>query len=172
MARNFDVVTSSRASVAEVREVFSSREYWLARLQNYGGDSMTLEALTVDDDGTIEIANTQDLRRGALPGAIAKALPSNFVLHRREIWRPVDATRLVGDIRVDASGVRGWATGDASVTAAGPDESAGSTLRFTGSVEVAVPVIGGQIEKFIAAEIAREIPGVSSYTDEWIAKNA
>lgn len=147
--------------------MFGSRAYWLARLQNYGGASVMLESLTVDAAGVIEVVNTQDLRRGALPAAIARALPANFVLHRREVWRPAGDTGLVGDIRVDCSGVRGWASGDACITAA----EVGSTMRFTGSVEVAVPVLGGRIEKFIAAEITREIPGVSRFTDEWIADN-
>lgn len=168
MARGFDVQTASRASVAQVRAVFGDRDYWLARLWAYGGDSMVLEALTVGDDGAIEVLNTQDLRRAGLPGPLAKALPASFVLRRREVWRPDGDDRLVGDIRVDAAGVRGWAAGDAAVTAAAD----GSTLRFAGSVEVAVPVLGGQIERYIAAEIVKEIPGVSRFTADWIAANA
>jgi len=30
-------------------------------------------------------------------------------------------------------------------------------------------VLGGQIEKYIAAEIVKQIPGVGRFTDDWIA---
>lgn len=167
MARSFDVTTSNRSSVAAVMTVFGDRTYWIDRLAMYGGDSMTLEALTVADDGTVEVRSTQDMRRGALPAAIAKALPGNFALHRTEIWRPAADGRACGDIAVDASGVRGTVRGGAEVA----PQSGGSSMRFTGTVEVAVPILGGQIEKYIAAEIVKEIPGVGRFTDDWIAAN-
>lgn len=165
VARSFDVTTANRSGVAEVRAAFADRVYWLERLEVYGGESMTLDTLTVADDGTIEVLSTQDMRRGALPAVIAKALPADFALHRSEIWRPVSDGRLSGEIRIDASGVRGKARGIADVTA----QDAGSSMRFSGTVEVGVPVLGGQIERYIAAEIVKQIPGVGRFTDEWIA---
>jgi hypothetical protein len=167
VARSFDVTTSNNSTVAEVMSVFQSRSYWLARLAAYGGDSMTLEDLIVGGDGTVEVISSQDMRRGALPAAIAKAVPGNFVLHRNEIWRPADGGRVRGDINVKASGVRGSVVGDAEVTPL----PGGSAMRFTGTVEVPVPILGGQIEKFIATSIVKEIPGVGRFTDEWIAAN-
>jgi hypothetical protein len=165
VARSFEVTTSNRSPVAEVRAAFGQRLYWLKRLEVYGGDSMSLDALTVADDGTIEVVSTQDMRRGALPAVIAKALPADFALHRTEIWRPMSGELLRGDIRIDASGVRGRARGTADVT----PEADGSCMRFSGTVEVGVPVLGGQIEKYIAAEIVKQIPGVGRFTDDWIA---
>lgn len=164
MPRSFDVSTDNRATVAAVLAVFGDRSYWTARLQAYGGDSMTLDTLTVADDGTVEVASTQDMRRGALPAPLAKALPGNFRLHRTEIWRPVDDGLVRGDVRVNASGVRGSLVGGADVTAL----PGGSSMRFTGTVEVRVPILGGQIEKYIAAEVVKEIPGVGRFTDDWI----
>ena len=165
MARSFEVTTSNRSPVAEVRAAFAHRRYWLERLEVYGGDSMSLDAISVAEDGTIEIASTQDMRRGALPAVIAKALPAGFALNRTEIWRPISDGLFRGDVRIDAKGVRGSARGLAEVT----PQAAGSSMRFSGSVEVGVPVLGGQIEKYIAAEIVKQIPGVGRFTDDWIA---
>lgn len=165
MARSFEVTTSNRSPVAEVRAAFAQRRYWLERLEVYGGDSMSLDAISVAEDGTIEIASTQDMRRGALPAVIAKALPAGFALNRTEIWRPISDGLFRGDVRIDAKGVRGSARGLAEVT----PQAAGSSMRFSGSVEVGVPVLGGQIEKYIAAEIVKQIPGVGRFTDDWIA---
>jgi hypothetical protein len=165
VARSFEVTTSNRSPVAEVRAAFGERSYWVERLEVYGGDAMTLDALTVAADGTIEVISTQDMRRGALPAVIAKALPADFALHRTEIWRPISDELLRGDVRIDATGVRGRARGTADVT----PHADGSSMRFSGTVEVGVPVLGGQIEKYIAAEIVKQIPGVGHFTDDWIA---
>ncbi len=167
MPRSFDVATANRSSVPAVLAVFGERSYWIDRLQAYGGDAMTLDALTVADDGTVEVVSTQDMRRGALPAAIARALPGNFALHRTEIWRPAADCGARGDIQVHASGVRGSVVGAAAVTPL----PGGSSMRFSGTVAVPVPIVGGQIEKYIAAEIVKEIPGVGRFTDDWIAAN-
>ncbi|MCW1958132.1 MAG: DUF2505 domain-containing protein [Mycobacterium sp.] len=42
-------------------------------------------------------------------------------------------------------------------------------MRFAGSVTVGIPLVGGQIEKVVAAMIVREIPGVGRFTSDWIA---
>ena len=38
MARSFDVSTVNRASVEEVRSALGSEQYWLDRLEAYGGN--------------------------------------------------------------------------------------------------------------------------------------
>jgi hypothetical protein len=165
--RSFDVSTSNTSTVEAVMAAFGERSYWIERLQAYGGDSMTLDGVTVAEGGAVEVVCTQDMRRGALPAPIARALPGNFALHRTEIWRPATDGCVRGDVKIHASGVRGQMIGGAEVA----PTSGGSTMRFTGTVTVSVPILGGQIEKYVASEIVKEIPGVGRFTDEWIAAN-
>lgn len=166
MARSFDVSTVNRAGVAEVHAAFGDKGYWLDRLEVYGGNgAITLDSLDVDADGGITLSTTQDLRRGVLPGPLAKALPSSLTLLRTETWRPVGDGRVRGEVRVSAAGVAGSALGAADLTPL-PE---GSSLRFAGSVTVGIPLVGGQIEKVVAAMIVREIPGVGRFTSDWIA---
>ena len=155
----------NRATVEQIHAAFGDERYWRARLDVYGGDSIALDSLTVDADGTVEIVTTQDLRRDVLPAVIAKALPPGFALLRNEIWRPADDRRVRGEVTINASGVGGSALGSAVIA----PMPVGSSMRFTGNVEVRVPLIGGQIEKYIAAEIVKEIPGVGIFTDDWIS---
>ena len=165
MARSFDVATVNPVSVEQVHSAFGDELYWRDRLEAYGGNgAITLDSLLVDTDGVIAIATSQDLRRGVLPGPLAKALPSTLTLLRAEIWRPVGDGLVRGDIRISASGVAGSALGTADLTPL-PD---GSKLRFAGSVKVGIPLVGGQIEKFVVALIAKEIPGVGRFTSDWI----
>ncbi|HEY9264874.1 MAG TPA: DUF2505 family protein, partial [Mycobacterium sp.] len=77
MPRSFDVTTEAPAGVADVLAAFSDRDYWLARLAAYGGDSMTLDSLVVDADGAVVVRTSQNLRQDMLPGGIARMLPGH-----------------------------------------------------------------------------------------------
>ncbi|MCB0930629.1 MAG: DUF2505 domain-containing protein [Mycobacterium sp.] len=169
MARSFDVSTVNRASVEEVRSALGSEQYWLDRLEAYGGNgAITLDSLVVNTDGGIALATTQDLRRGVLPAPFSNALPSRLTLLRAETWRPLGDGRVSGEVLISASGLAGSALGTADLAPA----PQGSSLRFAGSVTVGIPLVGGQIEKFIAALIVKEIPGVGRFTSDWIATHA
>ena len=167
MPRPFEVSTPTTASVAEVRAAFGSERYWRARLREYGGDSITLDRLDVDDEGTVMVQTTQDMRNDAMPGFIAKAIPGDLRVIRQETWRVADA-ELHADVAMRTTGapISGVATAVVSPT------TDGSVLRFAGTVQVKVPLIGGQIEKYISSQIVEEIPGVQRFTTRWIAENA
>ena len=166
MPRPFDVSTPSSATVGQVHSAFADENYWRARLAEYGGDSIRLDALHVDDRGTVLVKTTQDMGNDALPAFIAKAIPSDLKVIRQETWRLADA-ELHADVTMHTSGapISGTATAVVSPTAGG------SLLRFAGTVQVKVPLIGGQIEKYISSQIVEEIPGVQRFTTRWISEN-
>lgn len=165
MPRPFDISTSSPATVEQVHAAFANRDYWRDRLAEYGGDSIRLDSL--DADGTtVSVATTQDMRNNTLPVLIAKVVPGNLLVMRRETWR-VDSDALHGDVVITAQG----APISGSATAVVAPTTDGSTLRFRGSVQVKVPLLGGQIEKYISAQLTEEIPGVQRFTTQWIAEN-
>lgn len=166
MPRPFDVSTASPATVAQVRAAFADEGYWRDRLAEFGGDSIRMDSLVVAAD-SIVVATTQDLRNNALPTLIAKVVPGDLKVIREETWR-VEADRLHGDVVITTSGAPISGTATAVVA---PD-GAGSLLRFRGSVQVKVPLIGGQIEKYISSQLNEEIPGVQRFTTRWISANA
>jgi len=158
------VTTETSATVAAVHSAFGNRDYWLARLAAYGGDSMTLDTLVVDEDGTAAVTTVQDLRSDKLPTVFARVLPGDLTLTRTETWRPAD-DEVHGEITISARGVPGSGAG----TAVLKPVSAGSSLRFAGTLEVGVPLVGGRIEQYIASLIARDIPAIQLFTSEWIS---
>jgi hypothetical protein len=163
----FDVTTETSAGVAAVQKAFGTRDYWLARLAKYGGDSMTLDSLSVDADGAVAVTTTQDLRQDMLPGGIARLLPGDTSITRTESWRPA-GEEMHGDFTVTARGVPSSGAGT-SVLSPVP---AGSRLRVHGSLEVRIPLVGARIEKYIADMIVKEVPEMQQFTTEWIAENA
>jgi hypothetical protein len=165
MPRPFDISTASPATVAQVRAAFASRDYWRDRLSEYGGDSLRLDALDVDSE-TISVATTQDLRNNRLPVLIAKVVPGDLLVIRKETWR-TDGDELRGDVVITTQGAPIAGSANALVA----PTADGSLLRFSGSVHVRVPLIGGQIEKYISSQITEEIPGVQHFTTRWISEN-
>lgn len=166
MPRAFDVSTASPATVDQVHAAFADRNYWRARLTEYGGDSITLDSLVVGED-SVMVSTTQDMRNQALPGLIAKVVPGDIAVVRKETWRLGSDGALHGDVVITTVGAPITGTADATVA----PTPQGSVLRFAGTVQVKVPLIGGQIEKYLSSQIDEEIPGVQRFTSRWIAEN-
>jgi hypothetical protein len=167
MPRPFDVSTPSPATVGQVHAAFADEGYWRARLAEYGGDSIRLESLAVGE-GSVFVGTTQEMRHDGLPVLIAKAMPGDLKVVREETWHVTDDDELHGDVVITTSGAPISGVATARVSANGE----GSVLRFTGTVQVKVPLIGGQIEKYISSQISEEIPGVQRFTARWISENA
>ncbi len=166
MPRPFEVSTPTPASVAQVHAAFGSEKYWHDRLTEYGAGSITLDVLEVDADGTVLVRTVQNMRNDSLPGFIAKAIPSDLKVFRQETWR-VAGPELRADVAMHTTGAPISGTGAAGLAPAGD----GSLLRFTGTIHVRIPLIGGRIEKYISSQIVEEIPGVQRFTTRWIAEN-
>lgn len=166
MPRPFDVSTASPVTVEQVHSAFADEGYWQARLAEYGRGSIKLDSLVVEDE-SLFVATTQDLRNDVLPGVVAKAVPGDLKVMRKETWRVAGGGHLHGDVVITASGAPISGVATALVTAT----PQGSLLTFRGTVQVKVPLIGGPIEKYISSQITEEIPGVQRFTTEWISQN-
>lgn len=157
----------SPVSVAQVHSAFAEPEYWRARFEEFGTDT-TLERLDVDSAGAVQVEMTVHLTRQFLPAALTKMIPADLTMSHRETWRPVDDGRVYGEISISAPGARGGGSASAWLSPA----DAGSQLRFTATVQVKVPVVGGRIERFVGAQLAENIPAIQHFTTGWITGHA
>jgi hypothetical protein len=48
----------------------------------------------------------------------------------------------------------------------------GSQLRFTATVTVRIPLVGGKLEDSIGADLAENIPAIQRFTTAWIIEHA
>lgn len=165
MPRSFDIATETTADVAAVLSAFEQRGYWTARLAAYGGDSMTLDELVIEDDGAVVVRTTQDVRQDMLPGGVARMLPGDTKIMRTETWRRGTDGTAGGEFTISARGVPSSGAGTMTLEPV----AAGSRLRVRGTLEVKIPLVGGGIERFVADLIAREVPQMQQFTAEWIA---
>ena len=65
MPRSFDMATEYEGSVEQVHHAFSDESYWLARLTDSGVDAYSLDGLTLDEAGGVEIVTTEPPRAGS-----------------------------------------------------------------------------------------------------------
>jgi hypothetical protein len=47
----------------------------------------------------------------------------------------------------------------------------GSQLRFSATVEVKIPLVGGKIESYVGGQLAEEIPAIQRFTTMWITEH-
>ena len=167
MPRSFQLSFDSPASVEQVHSAFGDEGYWLARFAAFGG-SRTLDSLIVDPDGTVNVVASSDLLHGALPGILAMLYRGDLNIVSTERWTPAGDGRVSGQISVAVTGAPGSGHGAAVLAPSG----SGSRLKLSGTVEFNVPVVGGKIETYIAAQFAKGLSDVQHFTTTWISEHA
>jgi len=167
MPRSFELSASYPVSVESVHAAFRDEEYWLARLADSGADSATLDSMLVEDDGRIIVATTQALRPDRLPAVVTQFHRGDLEIIRTEMWNPV----VDGKARAEVSGAVPGAPVSVVGTAELVPTETGSRLRFTTTVEVNIPLVGGKLESFIGGKLAELVTAEQRFTTFWIAEN-
>ncbi|WP_197383080.1 DUF2505 domain-containing protein [Mycolicibacterium mengxianglii] len=167
MPRSFDMSFDSSASVEQVHSAFGEEDYWLARIDAFGG-AKTLSSLVVESDGTVTVTITEDLRHGVLPGVLAKLNRGDLNVVSTERWRPAGDRRVSGEISVAAIGAPGSGYGAAMLS----PSPGGSQLTLSVTVEFKVPLVGSRIETHVAEQFADGLDQIQRFTTTWIGEHA
>ncbi|MDT5210586.1 MAG: hypothetical protein QOF67_3001, partial [Mycobacterium sp.] len=91
--------------VEQVHRAFGDEQYWLARLADSGADDYSLDSMTVDPSGDIDVVTTQTLRADRLPGVVTQFHRGDLSFVREETWTPIlgrQATATVNGSITDA----------------------------------------------------------------------
>ena len=151
-------------SVDHVFAAFADENYWVARMSAFGGSS-ALDAMVVDDDGTVRVSVVQDLSH-LLPALIAKRYPRDFMVVRTERWQRIDGCRIGGQITAAVEGAPASGDGTALLVPSGD----GSRMDFVAAVEFKVPLIGGRVESHLASQLDDGVRDIQRFTTRWIAE--
>jgi Protein of unknown function (DUF2505) len=168
MPRSFDMATDYEGSVEQVHRAFSDENYWLARLTHSGVDAYSLDRLTLDESGGVDVVTTQWLRADRLPGVVQQFHRGDLTLVREEAWSPISDGQATATIKLAIPGAPATLTGNAVLSSAG----AGSRLEFHATVDVNIPLVGGKIENFIGSQLVDLLIAEQRFTTVWIAENA
>ena len=167
MPRSFALSLDAPVAVDEILAAFADGDYWQARLAAFDGGTATLDRLTVDPGGSVTAALTVSLFSNRLPKVVAALASGNLEMARTETWHPAADGHARGRIEVSVPGAPVAAVG--TVTLVPTD--AGARLDFSTTVQVNLPLVGGQVENFIVSRLGDEISAVQRFTDNWIVTN-
>jgi Protein of unknown function (DUF2505) len=167
MPRMFELSIDSPVRVEEILAAFGDEEYWQARLAAFDSGTARLASLSVDADAVVSVDLTVSLLANRLPKLITTLAGGDLAMTRTETWYPTGDGHAHGEIEVAVPGAPVSAIGEVVLA----HVARGSRLKFSTTVQVKVPLVGGQIEDFIIGRLASEIGTVQGFTDRWIAAN-
>jgi hypothetical protein len=167
MPRSFALSLDAPVAVEEILAAFADEDYWQARLAAFDSGTATLNGLTVGPDGSVTAALTVSLFSNRLPKVVAALAPGDLEMARTESWYPVSDGHARGTIHVAVPGAPVSAVGKVSLVSVGT----GARLDFTTTVQVNIPLVGGQVENFIVGRLGDEIGAVQRFTNTWIVTN-
>ena len=164
MPRTFALSAHYPVSTEEILAAFADRRYWLARLAGSGADAATLDAMRVDPDGAISVTTTQRIGRDRLPALAAQFHPGDLEVVRTEEWSPLRNRTARSAVTGKVLRAPARLAGDAVLE---PGDS-GCILRFTATVRIDIPLVGGRIEGFIGTQLGELMSAEQRFTSEWV----
>ncbi|MGU3501274.1 DUF2505 domain-containing protein [Mycobacterium sp. C31M] len=164
MPRSFDLAATYGCSVAEVLTAFSDKRYWLKRLELSGCDETSLDVLDADDHAGIRIVTTQTVRLARLPKIVTQVHRGDLTLVREESWTPLRDGRSSADISAKMLGTPARVRADAELA----DEGSGARGTVHVTVEVKIPLLGGQLENQIGGQLVDLLRLEQEFTDKWV----
>jgi hypothetical protein len=168
MPRSFDMAAEYEGTVDQVHQAFRDERYWLERLAGSGADKATLDSMTDDGDGGVDVITTQTLRSDRLPGVVAQFHHGDLSFVRGETWSPVTDGQATAVVTGSIPGAPATLTGTAVLMPAG----GASRLEFKVTVEVRIPLVGGKVESFIGSQLVDLLIAEQRFTSAWIRENA
>ena len=168
MPRSFDIAADYDGAVEQILEALGDERYWLQRLAESGADVTTLDSLTTDASGGIDVITTQTLRADRLPGVVTQFHRGDLSFVREEHWSAAGNGTADAVVAGSIPGAPAKLTGTAVLA---PAES-GSRLALTATVEVRIPLVGGKVESFIGGQLVELLTAEQRFTTAWIRENA
>jgi hypothetical protein len=167
MPRSFDMAAEYEGSVEQVHRALRDQTYWYERLADSGADEATLDSMNLDGGG-IDVVTTQVLRADRLPGIVTQFHPGDLSIVREEVWSPVSDGTATATVSGAIPGAPVSLSGTAVLAPAG---DGASRLKFTATVEVRIPLVGGKVENFIGSQLVELLIAEQRFTTAWIKDN-
>ena len=167
MPRSFDIAAEYDGTVEQIHRAFADERYWRERLARSGADETTLDSLTSNADGGVDVRTTLVMWAASLPGLVTQFHRGDLSFVRQELWSPVTDGRATAVVKGTIPGAPATLSGDAVLAPKG----AGARLAFKASVEVRIPLVGGKVESFVGSQLVDLLSAEQQFTTAWIKEN-
>lgn len=148
---------------ADFAAAVTSEQYWNDLVANVAADVSELESFKVTDDEVIVVLQ-QRVPEDKLPSIVTKVRPGDLHIARTVVWSITDGAISTGTFAAVVEGAPAKVNGTQNLTAT----PSGSTVTFEGSADVAIPFVGGKVEKAIIENVTELMGAERDYTIEWL----
>ena len=139
--------------------------YWQYRIAEIGGGSRVVEHRV--EEGLITSVVDQDLEAAALPKALRRFAGASMSARCTESWQPLlDDGSAQGHYTLRVTKMPVVIDGGLELVATGAQKC---VLRFVGTVDAPIPVMGPVVEKIMAGEIDKSFSAEREFTQSWLA---
>ncbi len=163
MASKMEHTVSYPFSVQRLWEVLTTEQYWHDLLEAINASHGVLESFHHVDD-TVTVYLKQGVPADKLPSMVSAALSGDAHIPRHNIFTWA-GDRITGEITATVAGTPAKVHGTV-LTSNDP-----ATTRYSATVEVPIPFVGGKIEKAIIEQLIALLDAEHENTMNWEATN-
>ncbi len=163
MTTRFSHTARFGAPLEVIHTTYADEAYWMDRLASIGGPGDTLDSFSTGPRG-VEVTVTQVIPDDDIPEVARKVLPGRLAITRTMSYGPFDGAQFAFTARAEAIGGIGVIDGGGEATSDGP----GATESITGSAKVAVPLLGGRLEKLVVGHLSELFVAEYAHLETWV----
>ncbi|WP_132992311.1 DUF2505 domain-containing protein [Gordonia zhaorongruii] len=145
MSSNFEHSVSYPFSVDVLWSMISTEQYWRDLLQQTNGDHGALESFSVEGD-KVTVVTKQGVDAANLPKAVTAVRPGDLEIPRKCVFTKAGES-ITGRMEASVTGAPATISGDIAII------GDPATSRYKGTVDVAIPFVGGKIESAVIDQV-------------------
>ncbi|MFC9360663.1 DUF2505 domain-containing protein [Rhodococcus sp. NPDC057014] len=161
MAKSFDYSEQIAYPIDRVHATVTDRAFWQHRFEE------APEKLTLDDSrgpGTLTATMRDTIGASSLPGLVRKVVTGELKVERADEWGALDGDHAEGRISGSSTGIPVKIDCTSVLRASGDV----TVLDVSGSVQVKIPLVGGQIESLVRKLIGDMVGQDRDAIEKWL----
>ncbi|WP_072689575.1 DUF2505 domain-containing protein [Rhodococcus marinonascens] len=147
MAKSFEYSEEIAYPLDRVHATVTNPAFWQHRFEK-APEKLTLDASR--GPGTLTAIMRDSIGVSSLPSIVSKVVSGELKVERIDEWGALDGNRADGRISGSSTGIPVQIDCTSALRASGEEAT---VLEVAGSVEVKVPLVGGQIESLIRKQV-------------------
>ncbi|MEN0134534.1 MAG: DUF2505 domain-containing protein [Rhodococcus sp. (in: high G+C Gram-positive bacteria)] len=162
MAKSFDYSEEVAYPIDRVHAALTDPAFWQHRFEE------APDKLTLDDSrgpGTLTATMRDTIGASSLPGLVRKVVTGELKVERADAWGALDGDHADGRITGSSTGIPVQIEGTSVLRASGDV----TVLGLTGTVQVKIPLVGGQIESLIRKLVGDMVGQDRDAIEKWLA---
>ena len=161
MAKSFDYSEEIAYPLDRVHATVTDPAFWQHRFEE------APEKLTLDDSrgpGTLTATMRDTIGASSLPGLVRKVVSGELKVERADEWGALDGDHAAGRVSGSSTGIPVKIESTAVLRASGDV----TVLRLAGSVQVKIPLVGGQIESLVRKLVGDMVGQDRDAIEKWL----